>query len=699
MPAELNNRRQTTTPAADTAQGPVVLAKPQTIGGLLEAAFGGGSTVQPIVLQWRLIRRNHWPFLLLPVDGKVEAGLRLYSAQRRRARLARSLFPLLFNSPASVLFERLRFEAGANSEFIQFLAQQSGTPPHELPTPAIKFGGAENKSRLVLMLCDESRRPVSVVKVGLDAAGRDATDREATLLEQLPANKIGCIRMTGRFTSPQISAFATAYYPGDSPADDAGMEHLFHAWLNPGAPVPLEDLPLWRELEATVSVADPDAWDLVQRRLAGRAVRTTLYHGDFAPWNIRSINTKDLQAFDWERGSLTGIPGWDWFHFIVQTAILARRLSVERVAAEMEQVLNSDRFKKYAVAAGINDMVKPLFLAALLHQKWVIEPLEGGATTYELFKLLAARWRMHPRAHLNGGYAPQPAAAVGAGFLAGAGLQLRFASSRLRNLFWEPTLNSVVRPSLGAQLRAHWRVILASGGLLAAVILVHRQMNPHLTFLPLYLLPGALATWKAGRKWGTLIAVIASVAGPLIQRASSPEFLPAYIVLWNMAMGFLLSVMVVVLLDRILQQRELTGAAERPNGQSPGFADNWAVALVSGMWVGAVLILQIFSNPHLSLLPLYMIPCAALTLTLGHRWGMALAAIAAIAGPVVQRFGDPDYEVPTTEFWNIVMRYILLQVLVLMVDKLLRRNILFFPSAPRAAAAIETLRNTPAGTR
>ena len=357
--------------------------------------------------------------------------------------------------------------------------------------------------------------------------------------------------------------------------------------------------------------------------------------------------------FDWERGSLRGIPGWDWFHFIVQTAVLARRLSVERVAAEMEQVLHSERFLKYATEAGIRDLVKPLFLASLLHQKWVVQPLEGGRRLQELFQLLSARWRMHPRTQFEAESA-RPAAALAEGPRPAA-LQLQFAAARLSNLFWEPSLNSTPRPTLGAQWRTEWRMILTAGGLLAAMILLHVLMNPHLAHLPFYLLPCALVTWRAGRHWGMLYATIAAVAGPLVKRMNDTDFHALYVVGWNMFMGFLMLQMCVLLFDRILRQQRTASGGERPNGPAGSLADNWAVVLA----------------------------CAALTLTVGRAWGMAAAAVVAVAGPYIQRFGDPDYRPETVEIWNTITRFVVLQLIILLLDRLLRKNILFFASAPR----------------
>src|SRR5579863_10235660 len=239
---------------------------------------------------WRLIQRRRRPFLLLPTASpSSRVSLSLYSAQRLRAKIWRAVMPFVLRSPLAMVFHRIRFNVNENSNIIRFLSEQSGVPVKDLPTPAIKFGGGVGgqKSRLVILACDQTLRPIKVIKLGLDDVGRADTDREADLLEKLPANTIGCTRVTGRLKTSDLSAFATDYFPGESPDDDLGMELLFQSWVNPGEPVPIETLGLWRELETTVAEAAPSAWRVLSPLLAGRAICTTLYHGDFAPWNIR----------------------------------------------------------------------------------------------------------------------------------------------------------------------------------------------------------------------------------------------------------------------------------------------------------------------------------------------------------------------------------------------------------------------------
>jgi len=633
---------------------------------------------QPLQFSWRLIRRKRQPFLLLPTTmTNVRVGLELYSAQRRLARIWRAVLPWLFRTSSAFLFERVQFETDANSEIMRFLARQSGVPAARMQAPAIKFGGVPQlRSRLVLLLCDETRRPVSVVKAGLNPAGREATNREAELLEKLPSGTLGCIRMTGRLDTPVLSAFATAYFPGASPDNDAGMEHLFHAWLNSDLHLPLASLHTWRELAAEAAETDPDTWRILNAALRGRTVRTTLYHGDFAPWNIRAINAQNLQVYDWERGQLQGIPGWDWFHFFVQTAILARRLSVQRVAAEVEQLLQSDRFRAYAVEAGISDFVEPLLLAYLLHQKRVVKPLEGAERTSELFELLSDRWRLIPQPAVIPAVAPLKP--PGPGLWVGTLRQLRSAAVQLSNLFWEPSLTSRVPPSLHGQFLRHWRVVLVAGLLLAGLATAHYLSSIYLLLLPFYLVPCALLTWKIDRRWGMLAAVAASAAGPLIQSAKDAGFRKPEVILWNMVMRFVTLQLCVLFVEQIQKQRRPSGHYAAPHRSPEKFTENWAVVIASGLLLGIVAVLDFVTDPRLVFLPLYLLPCMVLTLVLNLRWGIVAALAGAVCRSLMEYSGNPNYAAMPVFWWNFAMRLAIFLIITLLLDRIRKDSILFF---------------------
>ena len=99
-------------------------------------------------------------------------------------------------------------------------------------------------------------------------------------------------------------------------------------------------------------------------------MKPVLFHGDFAPWNIRvssSAKNGEWIVLDWERGTLRGVPGWDWFNFVVQYNTWIRRLSPEATLSEIETVWESPGFRAYARRTGIETILKELTFVYLLY--------------------------------------------------------------------------------------------------------------------------------------------------------------------------------------------------------------------------------------------------------------------------------------------------------------------------------------------
>jgi len=649
---------------------------------LLARLFSNAKPSGPApVFSWRLIRRQRRPFLLLPESAPShQVSLTIYSAQRRRAKVWRALLPLLLRTPLARIFQRIQLPVNAQCDLVRFLAGQAGMPASELAAPAIKFGGLNSqKSRLVLLVCDASNRPLKVIKVGLDAVGRAATDYEAGLLAQLPPGLIGCTRVTGRLVTPDISAFATDFFPGASPENDVGMEILFHSWINAGPAVPVEKLAVWQELETDVARIAPAKWAVLRAALAGQNLRSTLYHGDFAPWNIRVVNSQNLQAFDWERGNLQGLPAWDWFHFVVQTSILARRHSIQRVAAEVEELLASPRFEKYLVATGIQSFVKPLLLAYLLHHRWVVKPLDGWVQMEQLYELLAERWNLAPRKSAS----ERPRSEIPTGFWADAGWQLQAAWSQLANVFWEPTLTATNSPPLLPQLKSAWPLVTMASFWVAAVAGVQFLTN-HLLLLPLYAAPALLATRKINRGWGTVFALPGALLGPVVATVKDPEHQTVDRFCWNTLMRFIILQLCVFLWDRSHQPE---GFFRHLHRRRPAdFAKHWAIILLSCGLLFVIAWGDLYTGPRINFLPLYLIPAALLTLFLNLRSGMLVALGGALVACLDEYSSQYNTNVWEVFGWNFPMRFLMLFTILYLLDRVRVESVLFTPWKPNGVA-------------
>jgi hypothetical protein len=533
---------------------------------------GAQAPGKPIVFQWRMIRRKGRPFILVPQQAQAaRAGLGLYSAQRPAARIAHALLRSPFGFPFLSLLQHVRIDADEASEMMAFIRDQSEVPFSQLQAPAIMFSCRSAEKRgFVILTRDGAGQNARVIKFGLRPSGHVLVEREADVISQLAQRSPGIVQVTGRISTPSYSAFAMPYCFGKNPRTDEGIGTFLSGWLSSESPVPLESLEAWQTLAAACS--EHPGFKALNEALAGRQIATAVQHGDFTPWNIRVDREGKWNVFDWERGEAKGIPGWDWFHFTVQYSILAKRQSPEEVADKVEELISSDRFQKYAAKAGITAIAQPLFLAYLLRQEQVIRPEEGASATSALYELLSRRWHRNGSAGAHfaaatvfvNGKRHQPSTGESYGDRAPgkpASVSLSWLRTYRQTVDWlfNRDRRASNSPSLREQFAMHWVPIMLSWAILAGAATLHYVSNPHMVFTPFYLIPCAMLTLTINWRWGTVVALAAAVAGPLVQRTLDPAYEPFEVVVWNSLMRFLLYLMFVLLLDRV--RLEITAPA------------------------------------------------------------------------------------------------------------------------------------------
>ena len=264
------------------------------------------------------------------------------------------------------------------------------------------------------------------------------------------------------------------------------------------------------------------------------------------------------------------------------------------------------------------------------------------------------------------------------GLWAGAVLQLKSAAVQLSNLFWEPSLTAEVPPSLRTQFLRHWPFVLMAGLMLAGVATAHYFSSTHLLFLPFYLVPCALLTWKIDRRWGALAATAAAVAGPLIQSAKNADFHNPEVTVWNINMRLITLLLCVLFVEQIHKQRKLSQRRTAQDHRPVKFSESWAVVLASGLLFMIVAVLDFVTNPHMTFMPLYLLPCMILTLVLNLRWGIAAALVTAVSSSLMEYSANPNYGVAEVFGWNFAMRLGIYLLIILLLDLIRRENILFF---------------------
>jgi hypothetical protein len=345
-------------------------------------------------VEMRNVSKHGRPLLLLPCQRRAAAvSLGLYPAQTPRARAAKLVLNWLLKAAAPFGTKRITFTVLSDDPFAGFLSSQAGQPGGGLPTLGVLAGNpASDGQRFLLLIFNDRQTPVAVVKAGLSERAKSLIKKEETFLAAIPENTSGVPRLRAAFQCPRLRALALDFFAGDSPRprDEGALPALLASWVDPQRTVMVSDIPDWTRLESAASANE--LFGRIAGQLRSRPVHATIHHGDFAPWNIKVLPSGAWMVLDWERGELAGIPGWDWFHYVIQPAILVERLAAPELVRRIEALLGSEVFTSYAAHAGIAGCERALVLAYLLHAVEVIKPSEGLVATNDLLGAMAARW-------------------------------------------------------------------------------------------------------------------------------------------------------------------------------------------------------------------------------------------------------------------------------------------------------------------
>ena len=344
------------------------------------------------VIRWRVLRRRGEPLLVLPESNSAAArSLTLYPAQTAKARCVRTLLRWALQLNLPLPLERAELAVESASPLATFLATQAGV--NHFPAIGILCGNPHTAGRrFILLLFGNEDTPVRVVKVGLGETAQQLIEQEIKFLTAAPAGLFGIPRLIGTLREKNLSAFAQDFCDGEfsSAADTGWVPKLMNAWVVEAEGQMLSATAPWRELEPCLAAA-PCWQPLIQ--LGERTLRRVIWHGDFTPWNLKwDRRTGQGVALDWERGQLAGVPGWDWFHFVVQSGVLVKKLSPAALREELETLLRSEDFSNYASRCGIVGSERELLLAYLLYNVEVLKPSEGRAELRTLLELLTNAW-------------------------------------------------------------------------------------------------------------------------------------------------------------------------------------------------------------------------------------------------------------------------------------------------------------------
>ena len=345
-------------------------------------------------MQMRVLKKHGEPFLILPGSAALAAeALSLYPAQMGKARIAKSALRLALQLRFPVPLERVNVPISRNDPLPRFLAGLVGAKPGKFPKLAILAGNPRVQGRrFVILLFDANGRPAMVVKTGIGESAAKLIRKEIAFLRSAPTGVAGLPTLRSEFASPPVEALALDFVAGNAPTAESreAIGALLGAWLDRSRRVPITELAAWQTLAAS-STSD-SRFQALAARFSNCAVSPTIAHGDFVPWNIK-VSPKDggWKVIDWERGELSGVPGWDWLHYVIQTGILVEKLPSADLARKMEGLFGDRMFQDYAAAAGIKGRENALTAAYLFHCVNVVRPAEGREAAERLLAIFCER--------------------------------------------------------------------------------------------------------------------------------------------------------------------------------------------------------------------------------------------------------------------------------------------------------------------
>ena len=343
-----------------------------------------------------VLKKGRTPLLYLPCNPQMgETTLRLYPAQTLKARSLVNLLCAFSSVGVRFLFKHLDVPIDANRPFVEFLRS---LVPGSQNIPA--FGVLEGNVKMIgrrhtILLFNAAGNPVVVVKVGVSQTARKLIRAEQNFFFPHAPSFPALPEAIAVYEDSETSAIAYRYVEGKCPTPKQSglIPTILNSWIYDVAPIPLGQLPIWAEINLMCRES-PDLNPILQS-MEKHLVRPVLFHGDFAPWNIRALSNKadpECMVLDWERSAWRGIPGWDWIHYVFEYHAMVRRDSPQAIVTEIEKLWKTPAFLSYAQKTGIDTVLKEITFLYLLYFLRVHSPRDHASRLRGILKKFRSRY-------------------------------------------------------------------------------------------------------------------------------------------------------------------------------------------------------------------------------------------------------------------------------------------------------------------
>lgn len=324
------------------AEGVQTVSFPEGIGVLERAAHRLGAACGG---RYGLVLRDSRVLCALPADRETALRtLALYQPQRWKAKLLKGGFRI-----ATGLGLHLRClkpwtmpgQGGGGGSLPGVLVGSSG---HLCERAVAVVQGADGWQ---------------VVKLAFGGNSGEVLSPEAEMLRAL-ADQAWVPRLVSYREEAGVAELRMAWQDGKPwHGDDLRpLLELTKRWLNRGEPRALAEFPEWKWIRPVLE--HQPGWAERLETLGAIRVRPAIRHGDLTRPNLRVGSDGALQAHDWERGTMQGLPGIDLVHFLVQDQLFRTRKTPAQAVAAVRATLQMPEVGEWLAAAGWPDRAEDL---------------------------------------------------------------------------------------------------------------------------------------------------------------------------------------------------------------------------------------------------------------------------------------------------------------------------------------------------
>jgi thymidylate kinase len=317
------------------------------------------------------------------------SALRLYNAQNLKARIVKKLLTMGFKGGcAHHVLQKVQTlihhdVAEAERGKISLLDYLKEVLRREDLVFALSLGTPGPHRKPVIQVLTDEGEVLGYAKVGWNEATSALVEHEASVLQRMARTVLSSFTIprvlhsgwwNGRFLLIQ-SAPEDEIQPAPRDMTPKYLSVLKELASLHTRSVRLRESAFWINLIDRIEKAPRSYYRHVLRQGASgvenslRDARLLFHfrHGDFVPWNAKVTNGR-LFVFDWEYADLETPPGWDLFHFVVQTLWHLKKRAPDEIYNEFfDTGMNNPLIRMYLEFFNLKEhTLRSLFLLYLL---------------------------------------------------------------------------------------------------------------------------------------------------------------------------------------------------------------------------------------------------------------------------------------------------------------------------------------------